>query len=60
MFILTNNHENYTKSGTSIDEVKRKNDQSGLTYNEVKMGLANAYKNKELINQKQVNNVKRS
>lgn len=53
-----NNQDNYTKSGTNIDEVKRKNDQSGLTYNEVKMVLANATKNKEVLTQKPINDVK--
>ena len=57
---MTNNQENFTKSGTNIDEVKRKNDQSGLTYNEVKMLLANASKNQEVINQQPVNIEKRS
>ena len=57
---MTNNQENFTKSGTNIDEVKRKNDQSGLTYNEVKMLLANASKNQEVTNQQPVNNEKRS
>ncbi len=48
MSILTNNQDNYTQSGTNIDEVKRKNDHSGLTYNEVKAMLANASKNQEI------------
>lgn len=50
MFILTNNQDTYTQSGTNIDEVKRKNEYSGLTYNEVKMVLANAFKNQEILN----------
>ncbi|MBU8906480.1 hypothetical protein [Desertibacillus haloalkaliphilus] len=41
--MLSNNNNktgNYTVAGTNIDEVKRKNRQSGLTYNEVKQLLA--------------------
>ncbi|WP_332696146.1 hypothetical protein [Halalkalibacter lacteus] len=34
------NHKNKTLSGTNIEEVKRLNDQSGLTYNEAKKALA--------------------
>jgi len=49
VFILTNNQDHYTQAGTNIDEVKRKNDHSGLTYNEAKSVLANALKNKEPI-----------
>lgn len=33
--------KNLTIAGTDIDEVKRLNSQSGLSYNEVKMLLAN-------------------
>ncbi|MCR8848965.1 hypothetical protein NQ095_11145 [Rossellomorea sp. SC111] len=32
-----------TKSGTDIDEVKRQNAQSGLTYNQVKQQLGEQY-----------------
>lgn len=34
------NQDNYTVSGTNIDEVKRKNENSGMSYNEVKNYLA--------------------
>lgn len=34
------NGDEYTVSGTNIEEVKRNNAQSGLTYNEVKQLLA--------------------
>ncbi|MBK3494746.1 gamma-type small acid-soluble spore protein [Viridibacillus sp. YIM B01967] len=35
-----NKEGNFTSSGTDIDEVKRKNAESGLSYNEVKAILA--------------------
>ncbi|GIN57096.1 gamma-type small acid-soluble spore protein [Lederbergia ruris] len=31
---MERNHDNYTISGTSIEEVKRKNAESGMSYNE--------------------------
>ncbi|EKN65796.1 hypothetical protein BABA_18577 [Neobacillus bataviensis LMG 21833] len=34
------NHKRFTKVGTDIEEVKRLNSQSGLSYNEVKKLLA--------------------
>lgn len=34
------NGKNYTAAGTDIDEVKRLNAQSGLSYNQVKQLLA--------------------
>ncbi len=37
------NQKGYTKVGTDIDEVKRLNSQSGLSYNEVKRLLAERY-----------------
>lgn len=37
---VNNNQDQYTSSGTNIDEVKRKNAESGLSYNEVKEILA--------------------
>ena len=37
---LLNSQDGFTVSGTNIDEVKRNNAQSGLTYNEVKQLLA--------------------
>lgn len=35
-----NSNPQYTVSGTNIEEVKRKNENSGLTYNEIKEMLA--------------------
>lgn len=35
-----NNEQKYTSAGTNIDEVKRKNAASGMSYNEVKEILA--------------------
>ncbi|MEG0259521.1 MAG: gamma-type small acid-soluble spore protein [Lysinibacillus sp.] len=37
---MNNNEEKYTAAGTNIDEVKRENAASGLSYNEVKEMLA--------------------
>jgi len=37
----------YTKVGTDIEEVKRLNSQSGLSYNEVKLLLAKQYLNQK-------------
>ena len=37
----------YTKAGTDIEEVKRLNSQSGLSYNEVKKLLAERYLQKK-------------
>jgi hypothetical protein len=37
------NQNRYTKVGTDIEEVKRLNNQSGLSYNEVKKLLAERY-----------------
>ena len=31
-----NNQDSYTVAGTNIDEVKRQNERSGMSYNEVK------------------------
>ncbi|MCR1835390.1 gamma-type small acid-soluble spore protein [Oceanobacillus caeni] len=37
---MEENKEKYTVAGTDIEEVKRKNAESGLSYNEVKALLA--------------------
>ena len=37
---MTENNDQYTSVGTNINEVKRKNTASGLSYNEVKELLA--------------------
>lgn len=37
---MVSNQTRYTKVGTDIEEVKRLNSQSGLSYNEVKKLLA--------------------
>lgn len=33
---MEGNHKKYTSAGTDIEEVKRKNAESGMSYNEVK------------------------
>ncbi|WP_156288921.1 gamma-type small acid-soluble spore protein [Oceanobacillus salinisoli] len=38
---MEENNHNYTVTGTDIEEVKRKNAESGLSYNEVKALIAN-------------------
>ncbi|RBP06059.1 hypothetical protein [Rossellomorea aquimaris] len=38
---------NVTRSGTDIDEVKRLNQDSGLTYNQVKQLLGEQYSRKK-------------
>jgi Small, acid-soluble spore protein, gamma-type len=35
-----NNHDTFTVAGTNIDAVKRQNERSGMSYNEVKEWLA--------------------
>lgn len=40
VFMNNNGEGNFTSSGTDIDEVKRKNADSGMSYNEVKAMLA--------------------
>lgn len=37
---MKHNRDSYTVVGTNINEVKRQNDQSGMSYNEVKEWLA--------------------
>ena len=37
----------FTESGTNIEDVKKKNKQSGMSYNEVKQMLAAAIVNQE-------------
>jgi hypothetical protein len=39
---MENNHKdnNYTVAGTNINQVKKLNDQSGMSYNEVKEWMA--------------------
>ncbi|MBN6886866.1 hypothetical protein ACUXCC_004245 [Cytobacillus horneckiae] len=41
-----NKGNNLTIAGTDIDQVKRLNSQSGLSYNEVKLKIAKEYVNK--------------
>ncbi|MDP4164338.1 MAG: gamma-type small acid-soluble spore protein [Bacillota bacterium] len=36
----SNNQDSFTVAGTNISEVKRKNEQSGMSYNEVKNWMA--------------------
>jgi hypothetical protein len=43
IFMMENNnndHDTFTVAGTSIDAVKRQNERSGMSYNEVKELLA--------------------
>jgi hypothetical protein len=40
---MLSTQKHFTKVGTDIDEVKRLNIQSGLSYNEVKQLLAERY-----------------
>ncbi|AZU62968.1 hypothetical protein [Neobacillus mesonae] len=40
-------NKRFSSVGTDIEEVKRLNSQSGLSYNEVKQLLAKQYENKE-------------
>lgn len=42
----------YTVAGTNIEEVKRQNANSGLTYNELNELIAKQLKNKEINSQK--------
>ncbi|MGR3762690.1 hypothetical protein [Rossellomorea sp. NS-SX7] len=42
-----NRGKNRTVSGTDIDEVKKLNNESGLTYNQVKELLGGQYSNKK-------------
>ncbi len=47
MFPMKNEGKNFTIVGTDIEEVKRLNSQSGLSYNQVKQLLAAKYVNKK-------------
>jgi hypothetical protein len=40
---MLSNQKRFTKVGTDIEEVKRLNSQSGLSYNEVKQSLSELY-----------------
>ena len=40
LFMEKSNNDGFTVAGTNIEEVKRKNAQSGMSYNEVKEWLA--------------------
>ncbi|PLS01538.1 hypothetical protein [Neobacillus cucumis] len=40
---MSSTQKRYTNVGTDIEEVKRLNTQSGLSYNEVKLLLAQQY-----------------
>jgi hypothetical protein len=40
VFMNNNGEGNFTSSGTDIDEVKRKNAESGMSYNEIKAMIA--------------------
>ncbi|WP_164908429.1 hypothetical protein [Halobacillus litoralis] len=47
---LNVNNDTIASSGTNIDEVKRRNAQSGLSYNQVKEHLAKIVHNEEKQN----------
>ncbi|MBM7655078.1 hypothetical protein [Neobacillus cucumis] len=40
---MSSSQKRFTKVGTDIEEVKRLNSQSGLSYNEIKILLAQQY-----------------
>lgn len=42
---MTSKQKKFTAAGTDIEEVKRLNSQSGLSYNEVKQKLAEQFIN---------------
>jgi hypothetical protein len=44
---MKNTPKKFTVVGTNIEEVKRLNSQSGLSYNQVKQILAERYLNKQ-------------
>ncbi|MCM3724181.1 hypothetical protein M3226_00490 [Neobacillus cucumis] len=44
---MSSGQKRYSKVGTDIEEVKRLNSQSGLSYNEVKLLLAQQYANQK-------------
>ncbi len=44
---MTANKKRYTCVGTDIEEVKKLNSESGLSYNEVKLLLSNLNKNRK-------------
>jgi len=44
---MSSEQKRYSKVGTDIEEVKRLNSQSGLSYNEVKLLLAQQYANQK-------------
>ena len=44
---MKNSKNNQTIAGTNIEEVKRLNSQSGLSYNQVKQVLAEKYLDKK-------------
>ena len=44
---MSSSKKRYTQVGTDIGEVKRLNSQSGLSYNEVKLLIAQQYLNQK-------------
>ncbi|MFX3675129.1 MAG: hypothetical protein ACE3JQ_11895 [Paenisporosarcina sp.] len=49
--------DTFSDSGTNIDDVKRKNERSGMSYNEVKIMLANAIVKKDTIYHNEENSI---
>ncbi|QCR33800.1 gamma-type small acid-soluble spore protein [Lysinibacillus sp. SGAir0095] len=57
---MQNDHHQYTITGTNIEEVKRKNAESGLSYKEVMAYLAKTGgKNTKMFSDTEVEEVKR-
>ena len=59
---IMNSQDGFTVSGTNIDEVKRNNAKSGLTYNEVKQLLAmeKGTQDEGLYNQSEITDMKKN
>lgn len=55
---LKGNEGTFTAAGTNIVDVKKKNEQSGMSYNEVKQMLATAIVNQEASIQNETKTIK--
>jgi len=47
---MKQNNKNYTVTGTDIDDVKRQNEASGMSYNEAKAWLAKNLSSQDIEN----------
>lgn len=58
---MENKQGTYTKSGTNIEEVKRNNAHSGLTYNEIEQLIAKktGRQDAEVANEQEFSNLKK-